>query len=895
MHTNPSQPVTRTSYRPYPYELTRAELIFDLDTVETYVTATLHVRQRAGQNTPLVLDGNDVELLGLDLNGRTLASHEYQVTDDTLTLHPDTDTAIVTVRTRCRPAENTTLMGLYQSGAYLFTQCEAEGFRRITWFPDRPDVMSTYHVTLRADKTRFPQLLSNGNLVSTRDLDGNRHEAVWHDPHLKPSYLFALVAGDFAVRETTIQTASGRPVRLQLYSEPEDRDRTAWALECLENAVRWDEQRFGLELDLDRFMVVAARDFNMGAMENKGLNIFNASYVLASPDTATDQVYRIIEAVVGHEYFHNWTGNRVTCRDWFQLSLKEGLTVFREQEFSADMMAAGLQGLTADSARAVKRIDDVNILRTQQFPEDAGPMAHSVRPESYYEISNFYTATIYEKGAEIVRMLHTLLGEETFQAGMREYFRRHDGQAVTCDDFVAAMESARLNSPSSRSLGAFSQWYSQAGTPRITFRLEHEADSETATLTLQQHQPETNADPSGRTDSCSPALTIPIAIGMLDPQGHPIALEHEGSRQQTVVLELQDHQHSWTFTNIKQPPVVSLLRGFSAPVIVETKQDSQQLRLLAMHDPDPFGRWEALQQLTVKVLGRHQQSEQEHNAHADDQALSDAWQHALTDPDLADDYRARLLTLMPVQQLMHQLLPMDPVSIVAARRTLQKTLGSTFHKEWLVLYEANSRVAEQPWQPTATDAGKRALRMVSLGMLCAGNHEHAQQLALDQYQRANNLTDRLNALKVLTEFGSHDAAMPALEDFYEQAREPSLMDQWFSLHAGAVWADADSVKALTHHEQFTHRNPNRARALIFRFCLQNPAVHTPKGYQFWQEQIQQLDALNPEIAARLTRGLDHWRSYASPYRSAMQNVLQRLQQQDLSTNVREIITAALEP
>ena len=489
MRTDISPTISRHDYQPFPYRLPTVRFCFDLDSALTRVTSTMEFERVGPVSVPLILDGQDLGLESVSIDGRQLAENEYQLQHETLVLHPQEERFTVEIVSTCRPEENSTLMGLYVSGDHLFTQCEAEGFRRITWFPDRPDVMSRYRVTLRADKGQYPLLLSNGNLISSRELDAGRHEAVWEDPHPKPSYLFAVVAGDFACREQRVNTRSGREVLLQVYSDHGTQDKTEWAMDCLLRSLRWDEQRYGLELDLDRFMIVAARDFNMGAMENKGLNVFNSAYVLADPSTATDTAYRAIEAVIGHEYFHNWTGNRVTCRDWFQLSLKEGLTVFRDQEFSADMLASGLDGAAAASARAVKRIDDVSTLRLAQFPEDSGPMAHPIRPESYQEIANFYTATIYEKGAEVIRMQHTLLGREGFREGLEEYFRRHDGQAVTCDDFIAAMESVYSKHNPGRDLQVFRGWYSQAGTPRVKVDLTHDAAAGACTLTLTQYNP----------------------------------------------------------------------------------------------------------------------------------------------------------------------------------------------------------------------------------------------------------------------------------------------------------------------------------------------------------------------------------------------------------------------
>jgi aminopeptidase N len=523
MRTETGITIRRENYQPYPFLIPTIDLEFDLRAARTEVRSCMlvHRRKDVPPSADLVLNGEELTLVSVTLNGKQLTSAQYELTDSTLTLRDVPDQAEIVIVSTCEPANNTSLSGLYVSGQHLFTQCEPQGFRKITWFADRPDVMSIYRVTLRAKRSEFPLLLSNGNLISQTTLSGGRHEAQWHDPFAKPSYLFAVVAGDFACREHHTKTASGRSVLLQVYSDVGTEDQTEWAMQSLERALRWDETRFGLELDLDRFMIVAARDFNMGAMENKGLNIFNAAYVLANPNTATDNNFLAIESVIGHEYFHNWTGNRVTCRDWFELSLKEGLTVFRDQEFSADMMAAGLDPTEAASARAVQRIDDVMALRLSQFPEDRGPMAHPIRPESYQEISNFYTATVYSKGAEVIRMMHTLLGEHAFRAGMDEYFRRHDGQAVTCDDFVNAMEWALQQNSPDKNLDVFRRWYRQAGTPRVSVTLQHDAVTKQCTVTLSQDCPAVGVEKQSKLDK--KAFHIPVTIGLLDSRHKPFS------------------------------------------------------------------------------------------------------------------------------------------------------------------------------------------------------------------------------------------------------------------------------------------------------------------------------------------------------------------------------------
>jgi len=881
----------RDAWRPYPYRIAQVVLVFDLDADQTRVQSRFSVQcatsTPAGSQPPsLVLDGEGLTLLSVAIDGKPLAPDDYCLTDHSLTLTPRTDAFTLEIVNTCQPAQNTQLMGLYVSGASLFTQCEAQGLRRILWCADRPDVMSTWRVTLRGDKTRYPQLLSNGNLVQTRDLDDGRHEACWEDPHPKPGYLFALVAGDFACREQTVLTRSGRPVLLQVYSDHDAAEQTAWAMDCLVRALRWDETRFGLELDLDRFMVVAARDFNMGAMENKGLNIFNSAYVLADPQTATDATYRAIEAVIGHEYFHNWTGNRVTCRDWFELSLKEGLTVFRDQEFSADVMAQGLSREAAASARAVKRIDDVCALRLAQFPEDAGPMAHPIRPESYQAISNFYTATVYEKGAEVIRMLHTLLGEQGFRAGMDVYFRRHDGQAVTCDDFVSAMETVYAQQRPGQSLTQFRQWYCQAGTPRVHVQLDHDAATQTCTVTLAQRNPPVGIE-SQVMDK--PPLHIPFALGLLSPQGKTIALDAQG--ETTVLLELRQAQQSWAFSGVAERPVASLLRGFSAPVIADYTQSDQELTLLALHDADPYARWEAAQALAVRACLA--QCTNPHDQAAL-QTLQTVWQHLLSAPGLAADYRSRILTLPAQRELLEKTSPLQPLAVVVARRHVMQFLGKALAPLWQQVFVqyADSGV----YSPDAVAAGRRALRHQALLYCLAGGDAQAQALARNLYDQASNMTDRMAGLQALVHYGNAETRAQVLDHFYAQWRHnPLVIDRWFSVQASAPATTVQTVRSLMQHADFSLRNPNRARALVFQFCVQHlQGVHTPEGYAFWAEQVLALDAINPEIAARLARVFEHWARFEPAVRDGLHAAWQHIRRHTaLSLAVTEIADKAL--
>lgn len=895
MRTDNVPTISRHDYRPYPYALHEVQLWFDLEAERTRVQSRLTFEGTAG--APLVLNGEDLELESVSVEGRLLTPEQFRLEANQLTLYPTESQFTVEISGHCRPAANSTLMGLYVSGESLFTQCEAEGFRRITWFPDRPDVMSRYKVTLRADKARYPVLLSNGNLVSQRELEGNRHEAVWHDPHPKPSYLFALVAGQFAVRETNIPAGDGRDALLQVYSDPDTHDKTAWALDCLRRSIKWDEERFGLGLDLDRFMIVAARDFNMGAMENKGLNIFNSSYVLADPQTATDASYLAIESVIGHEYFHNWTGNRVTCRDWFQLSLKEGLTVFRDQEFSADMMARDLPPAEAASARAIKRIDDVTALRVSQFPEDAGPMAHPIRPESYQEIANFYTATVYEKGAEVIRMQHTLLGEAVFQEGIAEYFRRHDGQAVTCDDFVDAMDAVYRRHHPGKTLDIFRRWYEQAGTPRVRVEMHYDATSRSCIITLTQSNPPAGIEKRLKAVENKPPLLIPFALGMLDDQGQPLTLQLEGQSVETALLELSEAQQSWTFSNIPSRPVLSLLRNFSAPVIVDYEYSNAELALLASHDPDPFSRWEAGQALGMRQLLCLISEIQAGVEPTIDPQFIQVMTALLSDETLTDGYKSRALSLPPAKLVLERTDPMTPVVVAQARQILRGALGQALQNRWQQIFEEASRDEPADYTPDAPSCGRRALKNLALSYLAAGRHPSAETLALNQYYQANNMTDRMGALNALLDHGVSPKAAEALDHFYQSwQHDPLVIDRWFALQATASSTNVDTVRSLMLHPAFTLRNPNRARALVFQFCLNNmQGAHQAQAYDFWAEQVIALDALNPEIAARLSRAFDNWSRYAQPHRDQAKAAYERLQQHtNLSRNVSEIVNKTLE-
>ncbi|PWF24946.1 aminopeptidase N [Corticimicrobacter populi] len=915
MQTDSAITIHRSDYRPYPFRIETVQLAFDLDPAGTRVRNTLRLQRVPGTpaNTLLVLDGEDIELLGLSLDGQPVEAARYRLDARTLSVAGLPESCTLTIDSLCRPDANTKLMGLYVSGESLFTQCEAEGFRRITWFPDRPDVMSRYQVTLRADKNAYPVMLSNGNLISSTELPDSRHETVWEDPFPKPSYLFALVAGRFACRQKTTHTASGREVLLQVYSDPGSEAQTEWALDSLERALRWDEQRFGLELDLDRFMVVATRDFNMGAMENKGLNIFNAAYVLAHPDSATDANYEAIESVIGHEYFHNWTGNRVTCRDWFQLSLKEGLTVFRDQEFTADMMAEALQRREEDaaagssaalaqlraaqaSARAVKRIDDVIALRAAQFPEDAGPMAHPIRPESYQEIGNFYTATVYEKGAEVIRMQHRLLGEAGFRQGMDDYFARFDGQAVTCDDFVDTMEAVYTRQHPGQDFSIFRRWYAQAGTPRVKVTLAHDSATQRCTITLQQRCDKVGVETQRGADYVKHPFHIPFALGLLAPDGTPLPLSLNGEQSDTVLLELREEQAQWHFDSIAQRPVPSLLRDFSAPVIVEYDWTDEELALLSEHDPDAFARWEAGQELAAREILRHARDMDLDEPVTLSASLVRAWATLLHTPALDPAYRARALALPLEKTLLERMRPMHPGRLAAARLAVRAELGRQLGSLWLQTYHEN--MTPGAYSPDPLSTGRRSLKNLALSYLCAPRKQDGLSLAQQQFQKAGNMTDSLAALACLVNDADTIVAQNALGDFYTRwHHDPLVVDKWFAVQAASCNSTVALVRKLTQHPAFTLLTPNRVRALVFQFCMNNALnFHTEEGagYAFWAEQMLLLDPVNPEIAARLARVFDRWSLHAPELREKMLAALELIAAEpSLSRNTSEIIQKSL--
>ena len=897
MRTDTPQTIYRQDYTPPSYLVDTVELGFDLDPLRTIVASRLTMRRNpASAQREIELFGDKLNLVAIRMNGAPLAKRAYRIDGNMLRIPNAPEDVTLEIETLCAPELNTSLSGLYRSNGNFFTQCEAEGFRSITYFPDRPDVMATYTVMLRANKEQYPVLLSNGNLVEEGDLPDGRHYAKWEDPFKKPSYLFALVAAKLVCQEETFRLADGRDALLQVWVEDGNLDKTDYAMQSLKNSIRWDEERFGLELDLDRFMIVAVGDFNMGAMENKGLNIFNTKYVLANPRVATDIDFAGIEAVVGHEYFHNWTGNRVTCRDWFQLSLKEGLTVFRDQEFSADMIGT-------DTGRAVTRIDQVRTLRQAQFPEDSGPMAHPVRPDSFVEINNFYTVTVYEKGAEVVRMYQTLLGRNGFRKGMDLYFERHDEQAVTCDDFRLAMADAN-----GRDLSQFERWYSQAGTPVVQAETRWDEEAGTYSLRLVQTCPPTPGQPEKL------PFHIPVAVGLLGKDGRDMPLSVDGQEVgTTAVLELTEADQTFVFSGITEQPTPSILRDFSAPVILKYGYNDAELVLLFTSDSDPVNRWEAGQRLAMSRLIRLTNNIASKagvigmntgNAGAAldlDDVFVDAMRTMLTDESLDPAFREQALMLPSETMIADQMDVVDPLAIHLARQFVRADIGARLRTELLAQYQANQTPGE--YSPDAESIGKRALKNLALAYLCAAPDEETIALAQKQFIEADNMTDRVAALSALVHARAAHAdaeqgATTALQRFYDEFQgEALVVDKWFAMQASAPTTDVNAVRELMTHKAFTLRNPNRARSLVSTFCAGNPVgFHTAdgSGYDFWAEQVIALDALNPQVASRLARAMDRWRRYTPDLQAHMKRALQQVAgQTKLSNDVREVVSKAL--
>ncbi|QOT71112.1 MULTISPECIES: aminopeptidase N [Sphingobium] len=852
--------VRREDYRPPDWLVPDIALDFDLDAAATRVHATLSVTRNGDHDRPLKLDGDGLLPLEIRVDGNPLAPDQWSMDSGALVIALPDAVHIVETLVEIAPQDNSKLMGLYASGGLLCTQCEAEGFRRITFFPDRPDVLSRYSVRMAADKALYPVLLANGDPVEQGELPGGRHWARWNDPFPKPCYLFALVAGDLACNADRFVTMSGREVQLGIWVREADLPRTAHAMQALRNSMAWDERVYGREYDLDVFNIVAVADFNFGAMENKGLNIFNSRYILADPETATDIDYDGVEGVVAHEYFHNWSGNRVTCRDWFQLSLKEGFTVFRDQNFSADM-----------GSHAVKRIEDVRILRAAQFQEDSGPLAHPVRPESYMEISNFYTATIYNKGAELIRMMALMLGPERFRAGTDLYFDRHDGEAATCEDFVRAMEEG-----GEIDLGQFRLWYEQAGTPHVRALLTHDPVARSVTLLLEQTVPPTPGQPEKR------PMAIPLRTALFDPE--------TGENRGDELLMLTEARQSFTFQGWTTAPILSINRGFSAPVIVETNRSQADLAFLSAHDDDPFARYEAMQQLMVNVLvGRIG------GQAVDEDAVIAAIRNAATDPLLDPAFVAEAIRLPSEAYLGDQMAVVDPDAIHAARDALQRRIGAELEPLWR---DIHARTRANAFALSSAAKGARKLRNTALLYLAASGAVDGPTVAFGQFSEADNMTERQAALATLAN-GTSAEREAALDIFYNRYRDDALtLDKWFQTQAFAFHPDTvDLVEELGRHKDFTLTNPNRVRALYGAFAGNQWAFHHPsgKGYRLVADCIIALDKLNPQTAARLVPPLGRWKRFDEPRAALMRAELQRiLLEPGLSKDVTEQVSKSLE-
>ncbi|TRX03615.1 aminopeptidase N [Candidatus Methylobacter oryzae] len=863
------------------YLIHNVALNFILDDEDTLVRSRLTLSRNPASYSPnksLILLGENLKLLGVNLDGKDLAKDQYLQTQDALIVNnvPQQQRFELTIENTINPKANTALEGLYLSNGMLCTQCEAEGFRKITYFLDRPDVMTSFTTTLVGDKDRYPVLLSNGNKVAQGELPNNRHWVTWEDPFNKPCYLFALVAGQLECIADRFTTQSGREIDLQIFVEKHDIDKCDHAMQSLKNAMRWDEQVYGREYDLDLYMIVAVSHFNMGAMENKGLNVFNTKFVLARPDTATDSDYEHIEGVIGHEYFHNWTGNRITCRDWFQLSLKEGFTVFRDQEFTGDR-----------TSRAVKRIEDVNMLRTRQFAEDAGPLAHPIRPDAYIEINNFYTLTVYEKGAEVVRMVHTLLGAEGFRKGSDLYFERYDGQAVTCDDFVSAMEAAN-----DIDLRQFRRWYSQAGTPVLTVRQHYDASAQTLALTIKQSCPPTPGQ------AVKESLHIPVTMGLLNKDGSAALCKLEGSDRASdeVILQLTQSEQTFVFEGLAEQPVVSILRGFSAPVKLVMDRSLDELAFLLSHDSDTFNRWEAGQQLAGQIIAGLIADVQNGRELHVNPVMVDAFRQVLEQPWDDLSYFSLLLGLPSETYLGDQMEVVDVEAIHTASEFVMRALAEELESQFFALYQANHK--DESGKFDAGAIGRRRIKNICLSYLGKLENINVQRLAQQQFNTAKNMTDQMAALAVIAN-NPHPAKQRCLDSFYRQWQEEALViDKWFALQASSHMPGTfETVKALMQHPAFDLKNPNRVRSLVGAFSQSNPLhfhAANGQGYQFLADQIIALNTLNPQIASRMVGALTSWRRYDESRQALMKAQLERIiSTEAISKDVYEVASKSL--
>ncbi len=865
-------------YRPPDYLIETVMLEFELDEtrtrVKSLITAVCNHDTCEGIH-PLVLNGRALVLKAVRLDGQPLAERDYKLDADSLMILPVPDRFTLEIETEIDPAANTELSGLYMSSGNFCTQCEAEGFRKITYYPDRPDVMARFFTTIVADKSKYPVLLSNGNLIGSGALQDGRHFAKWHDPFPKPSYLFALVAGDLARVHDSFTTISGRKVDLNIYVQHHNKDKCAHAMESLKQSMKWDEITYGREYDLDTFMIVAVDDFNMGAMENKGLNVFNSKYVLAKPETATDGDYQGIMGVVGHEYFHNWSGDRVTCRDWFQLSLKEGFTVFRDQHFIEDM-----------TSRGVKRISDVNVLRTHQFREDAGPMAHPVRPESYVEINNFYTLTVYNKGAEVIRMMRTILGPDGFRKGTDLYFSRHDGQAVTTDDFVKAMEDA-----TGADLRQFKLWYSQAGTPELLVRRVYDPGARTFTLTIKQTCPPT----PGQQDK--KPMHIPVAVGLIGKEGKdlPLKLKRGEGGPSSRVLEVRKSEETFVFVDVPDEPIPSFLRHFSAPVRVQLDLTDDERLFLMANDSDEFNRWDAGQQLAVKMILDLIKDYQEGKTLAVDTLFIDAFRKTLESAMEDKAFQAFALALPAENYLADFMDVIDPTAIHETKKFVQQTLAAALKESFLSAYRAHADSG--PYRPDQASIGRRSLKNTCLAYLSELEDADVRELCTAQFRSGGNMTDVLSALVSLANAECRERE-DALASFYSAWKDdPLVMDKWLAIQATSrLESTLDTVKKLTTHPAFNIKNPNKVRSLIGAFASNAVRFHDPggEGYRFLADHVLLIDPMNPQIAARLVSAFTLWKRYDEQRRRLMRTQLERiLSAPGLSRDVHEIVSKSL--
>jgi len=883
MKTDAAKTIYLKNYQASPYFIDKTQLRFELDLLdsdsnddkESYcrVYSKLTMRRNLEVNLsgklPLRLHGQYFSLNRIALDGNELSATEYQQDEESLTLSELPESFTLEIETQLQPQNNTALEGLYQSSGNYCTQCEAEGFRRITYYLDQPDILSVFTTTIIADQAKYPVLLSNGNPIESGELEDGKHFVTWEDPFKKPSYLFALVAGELSKIEDHYTTKSGREVLLNIFVEHQNADKCEHAMQSLKKSMAWDEQVFGLEYDLDIYMIVAVEDFNMGAMENKGLNVFNSKYVLARADTATDKDYEGIEGVIGHEYFHNWTGNRVTCRDWFQLSLKEGLTVFRDQEFTSDM-----------HSRTVKRIEDVKILRSYQFAEDASPMAHPIRPAQYMEINNFYTVTVYNKGAEVIRMIHTILGKEKFRQGMDLYFQRHDGQAVTTDDFVAAMNDA-----SGIDLGLFKNWYSQAGTPVVSVTSNYDKNQKVVHITLLQNCPDSPVSKNNQ------PFHIPLVMGLYNRSGKEIL---------STTLELKTKSAIFSFSNMEDEPIISILRGFSAPIIIEMEQSQDDLVFLMEYDSDPFNRWEAGQKLFTQLIFQQLTQLQQGNDIDWNTSLFKkfikAFEQVLKDDKLDNALKALAITLPDFSYLLDQLEVADVDNLYSARKSLKKTIAK--HLIGLFQESYDSGKTEGDYQFNADDAGKRSLSKACLSYIAAQEDLSSMQLCYQAFQQSNNMTDSMGALAILAQYDTQ-VTEQAIEEFEQRwHNEPLVLDKWFAVQATSPeLGNLKTIKKLMQHPAFEIKNPNRVRSLVLAFAAQNHINFHNKdgsGYEFIADMVIKLDQLNPQVASRMVKLFSRWQRYDQERQALMKQQLERIMAQDnLSGDVYEIASKSL--